>query len=188
MTYYVHTDDMNRPRHLPKAWRNVSGLHLLSDAELRQLGWYPWQDTPHPEHDVIHDYLEGSVEIQGDKAVQVWTPTRRPVIPTVEQLVSDRVRAIKAAAGEAILERLPYHRQLNYHQRAIELLDIRRQRELTEQEAADYAHILSERDWLEAMRAQSNRLEAEIATIAASDMSDDQKRTAIAALKFEAVA
>ena len=29
------------PRQLPKAWRNVSGLHLLSDADLRLLGWLP---------------------------------------------------------------------------------------------------------------------------------------------------
>jgi hypothetical protein len=187
MTYYVHTDDL-RPRQLPKSWHNVSGLNLLSDAELRDLGWYPWENTPQPEHDLIHQYLEGSVEIQGDKAVQVWTPTRRAVIPTVEQVATDQVRIIKSAAGEAILARLPYHRQLNFQQRAIELLDTRRQRELTAQELADYEHIVAERNWLESMRAESNRLEGGVAAIvAAQDLTDDEKRTAIATLTFEAL-
>lgn len=188
MTYYVHTDDLNRPKRLPKSWRNVSGLNLLSDAELRDLGWYSWQDTPHPEHDLIHEYLEASVEIQGDLAVQVWTPTRRETIPTVERLAEDQVSSIKSAAGELILARLPYYRQLNFHQTAIELLDIRRQRELTDEESAGYHHIMVERDWLESMRAESNRLETEIAAIVAADLPDDEKRTAIAALTFETVA
>lgn len=188
MTYYVHTDDLSRPIRLPKSWRNVSGLNLLSAAELAALGWYPWQETPQPDHDAIHEYLESSVEIQGERAVQVWTQTRREIIPTVDQMVADQIGAIKTAAGEAILARLPYYRQLNFHQRAIELLDIRRQRELTEQELADHAHILAERDWLESIRTESNRLEAEVLTIAATDLSDDQKRTAISAIRFEAVA
>ena len=30
---------------LPKSWRNVSGLHLASDAELKEYGWLPFTET-----------------------------------------------------------------------------------------------------------------------------------------------
>ena len=33
------------PRSLPKSWRNVSGLPLASDAELKEKGWLPYSET-----------------------------------------------------------------------------------------------------------------------------------------------
>ena len=33
------------PRGLPKSWRNVSGLNLASDVELKEKGWLPYSDT-----------------------------------------------------------------------------------------------------------------------------------------------
>ena len=33
------------PRSLPKSWRNVSGLHLATDAELKEKGWIPFSET-----------------------------------------------------------------------------------------------------------------------------------------------
>ena len=30
---------------LPKSWRNVSGLHLATDAELKEKGWLPFTET-----------------------------------------------------------------------------------------------------------------------------------------------
>ena len=33
------------PRSLPKSWRNVSGLHLTTDAELKEKGWLPYSET-----------------------------------------------------------------------------------------------------------------------------------------------
>mgnify|MGYP003963742215 CR=1 FL=1 len=33
------------PRSLPRSWRNVSGLNLASDAELKEKGWIPYSDT-----------------------------------------------------------------------------------------------------------------------------------------------
>lgn len=33
------------PRGLPKSWRNVSGLNLASDAELKEKGWIPFSET-----------------------------------------------------------------------------------------------------------------------------------------------
>lgn len=31
------------PRSLPKSWKNISGLNLLGNTELAQLGWLPWR-------------------------------------------------------------------------------------------------------------------------------------------------
>ena len=31
---------------IPKNWRNVSGLHLSSDAELKEKGWLPFVEQP----------------------------------------------------------------------------------------------------------------------------------------------
>ena len=31
---------------VPKSWRNVSGLHLASDAELKEKGWLPFVEEP----------------------------------------------------------------------------------------------------------------------------------------------
>ena len=33
------------PKTLPKSWRNVSGLHLATDAELKEKGWLPYSET-----------------------------------------------------------------------------------------------------------------------------------------------
>jgi hypothetical protein len=44
MTDYVHhTSNVIdvAPGNLPRVWQNTSGLHLLSDAELKPLGWLP---------------------------------------------------------------------------------------------------------------------------------------------------
>lgn len=31
------------PKNLPKAWGNVSGFHLLTNEQLLQYGWLPWE-------------------------------------------------------------------------------------------------------------------------------------------------
>lgn len=33
------------PRSLPKSWRNVSGLYLATNAELKEKGWLPYSET-----------------------------------------------------------------------------------------------------------------------------------------------
>ena len=43
-TNYCHVVDgeiKEGPRGLPKSWKNVSGLNLSTDAELKALGWLP---------------------------------------------------------------------------------------------------------------------------------------------------
>jgi hypothetical protein len=59
------------PRALPKAWRNISGLHFLSDPELAALGWLPWR-LVETEGEVI---TGSTVEITATEIVE--TQTRR---------------------------------------------------------------------------------------------------------------
>lgn len=154
---------------------------------LAAFGMLPVTRTDPPAHDPIHERLQDSAALQDGAVVQVWTAVRRNDIPTVEDFAAEKIAQIKTACGEAILIRLPVHRQLNFQRRAIELLDIRRERELTQAEAAERDALTAERDWLEAMRAESNRLEDAVNAVVAGDDSDDEKRTAIAALTFVAV-
>lgn len=41
--YVENGQIVDGPRSLPKAWRNISGLHHLPDSELAKLGWLPWR-------------------------------------------------------------------------------------------------------------------------------------------------
>jgi hypothetical protein len=157
------------------------------DETLAAFGMLPVTRTAPPEFDPLHERLQDGAAVNGDGVVQVWTVLRRDDIPTVEDFAAAQIARIKADCGDAILVRLPIHRQLNYQQRAIELLDIRRERGLTAEEAAERDFIMVERDWLNAMRVESNRLEAAIVAAVDSDATDDVKRTTIAALIFVAV-
>ena len=190
MTYYIHIDEPNRPRALPRAWRNVSGLHLLDAPALAALGWLPWVDDPRPAHDPLHERLIASVEIGAAEARRVWAVERRPEaeIPAVEAVAAEAVGRIKAGAGAAIEGRFPLWRQSNLMARAIELLDIRRDRPLTEAESAERDAIEAARDWIKRQRVESDRLETLVATIREGHDSDDEKRTAIAAVTFTPVA
>ena len=153
-----------------------------SDDTLEAFGVVTVETTAQPEFDPIHERPQDSAAIDGAAVVQVWAVVRRDDIPTVDDFAAAQLAQIKAVCGEVIIARLPIHRQLNYQQRAIELLDIRRERELTAAELAERDFIMGERDWLNALRAHCNDLEATIAAIVAGDDSDDAKRAAIAAL------
>jgi hypothetical protein len=190
VTRYIHTDAPDRPRALPRAWRNVSGLDLLDAPALAALGWLPWIDAPRPAHDPIHERLVAGVEITEAAARRVWSVERRPEaeIQAVAAVAAEAVGRIKAGAGQAIEGRFPLWRQSNLMARAIELLDIRRDRVLTEAEAAERDAIEAARDWIKRQRAESDRLEAVAAALLAGEGDDDAKRRALAALGFAAVA
>jgi len=76
----------NGPRSLPKSWRNVSGLDLSSDAELKELGWLPWKEIL-PEYDEFTHYRDGyNHEIGEDEVIY----TSIVVAFTTEQLVQNK--------------------------------------------------------------------------------------------------
>lgn len=86
MTYGFVEDGIIKegPKSLPAAWRNVSGLNLLSQEELRSLGWLPWRVV-----EVPGDILTGStIDIQPTEIVE--TQTRRN---KTEQEIADEQQA-----------------------------------------------------------------------------------------------
>jgi hypothetical protein len=163
---------------------NTSFPKRPSDELLAGWGIYPLTPTPQPEYDTIHEYLESSFDIQGDKAVQVWTPTRRETIPEVDQVAADQIRQIKTDAGDIILARYPFHKQINYTARGTELLRNRNERPLTPEELEEQKFLEGILGWINAQRAETDRLEALVKSVVDGDLTDDQKRSIICKVKF----
>lgn len=187
---FVHQDDPSRVQLLPESWRNVSGLNLMSMGDLNALGWFPFEDTPRPSHNSIHNFLLGSISFEDQVAKRVWTVTRKSSIPSVEDFAAERLEKINSDCSEVILKRLPIYKQLNYQGRALELTEkyAVEGTNLAPEELMQVAYIRGEWIWLNAQRAESNRLEGVIIGIVEDGvLSDDDKRNAISLLEFEEV-
>ena len=78
----------------------------------------------------------------------------------VESLRACRIGEVKAEAGRRILQRYPTWKQANMNMRATELVDIRLDRELTPDEAAEREAMLSAAAWIKDVRAASDAIEA----------------------------
>jgi len=57
------------PAHLPKTWKNISGLHRSTDAELKTLGWLPFAEVDPPYDTLVYWRDTPTVDIQSDKVV-----------------------------------------------------------------------------------------------------------------------
>jgi hypothetical protein len=181
MTYYVHIDNPTIVRTIPASWRNISGLNTLEPEQLLELGWYPWVSTPYPVYDELHSFLQNGTLIQDGVL-------RREQIPSVDAVATEQINTIKAATGAVILERYPLYSQLNYTARATTLLTIAAQRDLTSEELLEQESINAVWGWINAQRAESNRLEALIEGIRAdSNITEDEQRTSIASIVYTAI-
>lgn len=62
------------PRTLPNGWRNISGLHRLSAAKLKALGWLPERVIGFEPFEFLTQVRNGPVrDIQADKVVSNCT-------------------------------------------------------------------------------------------------------------------
>lgn len=77
---------------------------------------------------------------------------------------------IKARAGALILTRYPAWRQQNMTARAVELLEHKRQQGLDAAQSNELAAIRSAWDWIKAVRARSDAIEAAVAAGQAVDL------------------
>ena len=84
------------PRDLPKAWRNISGLNLLSDARLKELGWLPYINTE-PSFDADTQYLTSEKVIGEDAVTETYT-----VNDYTEAEMTTRIADAKVARNVAI--------------------------------------------------------------------------------------
>jgi hypothetical protein len=159
----------------------------ISDELLAEYGVLPVAPSQRPAHDPLHEQVSDAAAFVDGALTQVWTVTRRPEIPTVEAVLAEAIARIKTRCGEVIEAAYPMWRQMNMQARAIQLLDIRRVRELTEAEAAERDSLEAAYAWLVRQRMESNRLEAVASAIAGGPDADDAKRRAITAIHFEEV-
>ena len=74
---------------LPHVWRNISGLDLLDDANLKFHGWLPYIDTP-PTFDEDTQYLTSEKIIGEDDVTETYI-VNDYTVPEME----DRVEAAK---------------------------------------------------------------------------------------------
>ena len=69
------------PMRLPKSWRNVSGLHLASTAELKEYGWLPAV--------IVEPEFNGATHKRGARSVSIGTDDVTFTYATAELNVSD---------------------------------------------------------------------------------------------------
>lgn len=67
---YVEAGNVAKgPMPLPKSWKNVSGLNLMGDADLKLIGWLPFEENDPDYNSVTHYRVTPTVDIQADKVV-----------------------------------------------------------------------------------------------------------------------
>lgn len=69
---YCYVEDGNvaeGPMPLPKSWKNVSGLNLMGDEDLKLIGWLPFEENDPDYNSVTHYRVTPTVDIQADKVV-----------------------------------------------------------------------------------------------------------------------
>lgn len=106
------------------------------------------------------------VLITGSNVVDVdGVPTRAYAH---EELTSDQLAGLRQGvsgriddrAGQVITGLFPIWKQQNMTSRAVELLDLKSQRDLTEDEVAEQTALRAARAWIESVRAHSDSLKA----------------------------
>lgn len=161
MSNFYHVTDGaidDGPRTLPKSWRNVSGLHLLSGPELADLGWFPEIVVGYEPFDSATQVRTGpALSVGVDKVTATWTVSD---LPTADLQVR-RINETKAEAYRRIIEIIPEWKQRNLTARAVELLRVG-EANWSQAQADEYA--AGEAVWaaVKAVRTSSDTLETNI--------------------------
>jgi len=95
------------PQRLPKNWKNVSGLNLSSQSDLKTLGWLPAVLTQPIFDKATHKRTARSVDIGTDDVTFTWA--------TEELNVSDKWDNWKISMRETALEGDVMSRELEEH-------------------------------------------------------------------------
>jgi|TARA_R100001530_G_scaffold33102_1_gene26019 hypothetical protein len=179
MTDYCHQtdgfiDEGRKP--LPRAWRNISGLDKASTGELKSWGWLPivYVNEAYTPVTQVRTGPTGcnigdAVPVGADEVTGVYALRDK----TQQEVDVDREQAvirIKAEAGRRILLIVPEWKQRNLLSEAVVLLDKGRA-QWTPEEVAMWA--VGEVMWLQAkaIRAKSDELESQVATMSAEGLA-----------------
>lgn len=113
----------------------------------------PFVVAEEPAHNPTLETATVQLVITPEKVEQVWTVARRSLAVQHE--------AVKTECGRRIYTLFPQWKQANLTARATELVNLRVVNgTLTEQEIAEFAVLQSIWDWIKAVRAASDALEA----------------------------
>jgi hypothetical protein len=93
------------PMGLPRAWGNTSGFNLMSDAELAQVGWFPWRLIEVPSPGVDWVATTSTIEIKTNEVVET-------------QVYREKTQAEKDAEIQARLESNRQSRAYAYREEA----------------------------------------------------------------------
>lgn len=184
---YIHIKEQI-PMRLPKSWRNISGLSNLDLQSLINLGWYPIQETTRPEFDEIHETSKKHYIFNDTHAIEQWEVKRKESIPSVDEIKQSQIAQVKTNCGAIIINTFPEYKQRNLMARFIELMTIKDERELTQEELIEIKLMQDSWSWIKRQRIESNRLENEIIEITKNDtLTDDEKRIQISKIEFNEV-
>jgi hypothetical protein len=114
--------------------------------------WLPVENTPAPDVILKLEGLSFEYVIERDKVVQRWTVTRKPI--------EQQLQAVKDEARRRILARYPDWRQANMTARGVELVHAKTRKEWTPEEQAEADALQAAWDWVKAVRAASDVIEA----------------------------
>jgi hypothetical protein len=130
-------------------------------AEIRaQRGYLPVLEADRPAGVCVLG--KGLEDVDGAPR-RVWE-TRAFTDEEVAAMRAAQVQSVKAEAGRRILALYPTWKQANMNMRATELVDLRIDRELTAEEAAERDELIAAAEWIKAVRAASDAIEAALPT------------------------
>jgi hypothetical protein len=101
MANFVHVENGNITEYhdkIPKNWRNISGLDLMTPEERLGLGWY-WVENISDAHDPDTQYIAGyTYDILADKVIQtpqIVSYTEEELAQRVQEQVENVMNALR---------------------------------------------------------------------------------------------
>jgi hypothetical protein len=103
---YAYVKDgqiVDGPRSLPKSWGNTSGFDLMSDEELRAVGWLPWKfiEVQRPEDNWV---LDTSVVAIGDTEITETQTYRQKTQDEINADIANQIESNRQARATAYRE------------------------------------------------------------------------------------
>lgn len=103
---YAYVKDgqiVDGPRSLPKSWGNTSGFDLMSDEELRAVGWLPWKfiEVQRPEGNWV---LDTPVVAIGDTEITETQTYRQKTQDEINADIASQIESNRQARAAAYRE------------------------------------------------------------------------------------
>lgn len=97
------------PKTLPKAWKNISWLDLMSDEELKKVGWFPVVEDNKQYDSKTHTQEWPFYTNRKDDILAEYRNTEKPI----EAIKKHQINIFRSMASNDIETRQPAYRQRN---------------------------------------------------------------------------